>query len=120
MAAGVRIPKGGARYYSAVVNVAAADTELVTAETGKRFIVHGVFISGDAAGIVSFVSDGSGDTEIFSARLTALSAAGELSAIVLPFSECGWFSTLSGEALDLRLATTANADGVVVYSEASA
>lgn len=107
-----------ARYLN--INVAAADTELLAAATGLKHVVHGLFITGDAAGIVSLVSDGSSDTEIFSARLTALSAAGWLGPIVLPVSDSGWCETLSGEALDLRLATTANADGVLVYSTVDA
>jgi hypothetical protein len=99
------------------INVAAADTDLFAATTGIKYVVHGLCITGDAAGIVSFVSDGSSDTEIASFRLTALSAAGWLGPILLPVSDSGWFETLGGEALDLRLATTANADGVIVVSK---
>lgn len=101
------------------INVGAADTELFAATTNQKYVVHALAITGDAAGIISFVSDGSSDTEIASFRLTALSAAGELSALVLPYSPAGWFETLDGEALDLRLATTANADGVIVVSKVS-
>ena len=103
-------------YKHYAINVGAADTEMVAAAVGQRHVVHGLVITGDAAGIIALVSDGSGDTEIASFRLTALTAAGALGHLELPFCEAGWCKTAENEALDLRLTTTANADGVLIYS----
>ena len=97
------------------VNVAAADTELVAAISGKRIRVNGFILTNDAAATVkmSFVSDGSSDTEILSFNT---SPAAAVAPIVAPPTPYGYCETLRGEALDLRQTTTDDIDGVVIYS----
>lgn len=97
------------------VNVAAADTELVAAVAGKKIRVNGFILTNDAAATVkmSFVSDGSSDTEILSFNT---SPAGTLAPIVAPPTPYGYCETARGEALDLRQASTDDIDGVVIYT----
>jgi hypothetical protein len=102
-----------AAHYLAVNN-AAADTQLVAAPgAGKAIRVHGYVLCNDASAAtkMSFVSDGTGDTEI--ASFSTYTAGGP---IVAPVTPHGWFQTLENEALDLRQTTTDDIDGHIVYS----
>ena len=96
------------------INTAAADTQLVAAVAHRRVKVHGLFLSSDVAQVISFVGDGT-DAEIFSSRITVVTE-GNVTPILLPVTEYGWFETGLGDALDLRQASTNNLDGVIVYS----
>lgn len=106
----------GIKTYSLVINTAVADTELIAAVTGTRYVVHAFALSSDVAQVASLVSDGSGDTEIFSWRF-AIDTSGAIAGLVLPWNPAGWCQTALGEALDLRQASTNNIDGVIVVSK---
>jgi hypothetical protein len=85
-------------------------TELVAAVSAKKIVVHQLSLVANAAVNAKFQSDGT-PTDL--TKLYYLAANG---GIVLPWSDTGWFRTLTGEALDVNLSNAIAVGGSLTYS----
>jgi len=94
----------------AIDHAASGDNTLVAAQTGKRIIVHQLFLVAAGAVNVRFES-GAGGT-----ALTGQMNFAANGGIVLPFSEQGWFETAQSTLLNLELSGAVSVDGSLKYS----
>lgn len=97
-------------YVNLVIDHAATDNTLVAAQTGKRIIVHQLFLIVASAVNVRFESNTSGTA------LTGQMNFGANGGMALPFNEKGWFETNQGELLNMELSSTVSVDGALKYS----
>jgi hypothetical protein len=98
-------------YINLVIDHAVSgDNTLVAAQTGKRIIVHQLFLVAAGAVNVRFES-GAGGT-----ALTGQMNFAANGGIALPFSEQGWFETAQGALLNLELSGAVSVDGALKYS----
>lgn len=85
-------------------------TELVALVAAKQIVVHQLSLVANAAVNAKFQS------HTTPTDLTGLYYCAANGGIVLPWSDSGWFRTLTGEALDINLSTAVAVGGVLVYS----
>lgn len=94
------------------VNVAATDTTLVAAVSGKKIRVFALCLSSaeNDGGTIRFETNAAGGT-----ALTGAIPVLKSSPLVLPFMPLGWFETGSGELLNMESSGTAGIDGHIIY-----
>lgn len=114
----------GSQKKSAPISCASSgDNSLVAAVTGKRIVVHSIFLMAYGTANTVYFKDAASGTAIFGdgsngLKLDITGTTGT-PGFSLPFSEAGWFVTAAAGALTLNLSAAQGVAGVVVYSEVS-
>lgn len=97
--------------FAIVTASASGATTIVAAVTSKKIRVLAVEI------IANGTVNAKWQSHITPTDLTGLAYLVANAGYVLPFSPCGWFETVSGEALDINLSAAIAVGGSVVYIE---